>query len=299
MTKKMVDSYLMADGTRFTDKPGWDLLKFADEVAGRDPRLAQTIRTPGYVWKDDKSGKKRGPEFGNTITGYQPIKFAMPSGYNAEFSESSYNDIPVFRYAEVLLNYAEAKAELGTLTQDDLDKSINLIRDRVAMPHLSLADANANPDPYLSSEQYGYTNVTGPNKGVILEIRRERGVELAQEGFRLADLVRWREGECINQSFYGMYFPGAGEYDLTGDGKADVRLYPKGEKPANDMVNIEIGSDTGVLLSNDTYGYLDHHKNVAHSFDESRDYYYPIPTKERSLNPNLKQNPGWKDGLDY
>ena len=96
-----------------------------------------------------------------------------------------------------------------------------------------------------------------------------------------------------------MYFPGAGEYDLTGDGKADVRLYIGSKPSTNDLVNIPIGEDTGVLLSNDTYGYLDHHKNVEHSFDEARDYYYPIPTKERSLNPNLKQNPGWKDGLDY
>ena len=189
--------------------------------------------------------------------------------------------------------------ELGTLTQSDLDRSVNLLRDRVGMPHLDMEAANANPDWYLCSAEYGYKNVSGANKGVILEIRRERGVELCQEGFRLADLVRWREGDCISQTFHGVYFPGPGEYDLTGDGKPDIRLYV-GSKPAtNDLVNIEIGSDTGVILSEGESGYLDHHKNIAHVFDENRDYFYPIPTKERSLNPNLKQNPGWKDGLDY
>jgi SusD family. len=65
------------------------------------------------------------------------------------------------------------------------------------------------------------------------------------------------------------------------------------------MVDKEIGVDTGVILSDGDSGCLDHHHNVAHVFDENRDYYYPIPTKERQLNPNLKQNPGWNDGLSY
>src|SRR5690554_7549127 len=99
--------------------------------------------------------------------------------------------MPVFRYAEVLLNYAEAKAELGTLTQNDIDISIKRLRDRVGMPNLNMAAANANPDEYLASETYGYPNVTGTNQGVILEIRRERTIELLQEGLRFHDLRRW------------------------------------------------------------------------------------------------------------
>jgi hypothetical protein len=94
----------------------------------------------------------------------------------------------------VLLNFAEAKAELGTLTQADIDRSIKLLRDRVGMPNLDMAAANANPDPYLASQ---YINVTGPNKGVILEIRRERGIELVMEGFRWDDLMRWKEGHLV------------------------------------------------------------------------------------------------------
>ena len=128
------------------------------------------------------------------------------SGGNVDRNSRSTCDLPVYRYAEVLLNYAEAKAELGTLTQDDLDKSVNKIRQRVGMPGLNMAKANANPDRYLSDAETGFTNVTGANKGVILEIRRERAIELTQEGFRYNDLVRWKAGyvlispsaECIS-----------------------------------------------------------------------------------------------------
>ena len=298
LTKKFVDSFLMADGSRFTDREGWATMQFVEETTGRDPRLGFVCVTPGYM----RLGGTEvvAPDLGCSVTGFQVAKFVMDETLpGVGRVDMSFNDMPVFRLGEVYLNYAEALAELGTLTQSDLDMSVNRLRDRVGMPHLDLAAANADPDWYLCSEEYGYRNVSGANKGVILEIRRERGVELAQEGFRLPDLIRWREGDCISQTFHGAYFPGPGEYDLTGDGKADIRLYLPGDKPAGDLVNLEIGSDTGVLLSEGQSGYLDHHKNIAHVFDENRDYYYPIPTKERSLNPNLKQNPGWKDGLDY
>jgi hypothetical protein len=195
-----------------------------------------------------------------------------------------------------VLNYAEAKAELGTLTQEDLDKSLNLLRDRVAMPHLDMASANANPDPYLSSAEYGYRNVTGPNKGVILEIRRERTIELAQEGDkRYFDLMRWKEGKCIEQGMYGMYFPGPGEYDLDGDGTAEYCLY-SGAKPSTSAKYVlKIGED--IVLSPE--GLVDPITGITHVFDENRDYLYPVPINERSLNPKLTQNPGWKDGLDF
>ena len=298
LTKKFVDSFLMADGSRFTDREGWSTMQFVDELTGRDPRLAMVCVTPGYIRLG--ATEVSAPDLGCSVTGYQVAKFVMDETLpGVGRVDMSYNDMPVFRLGEVYLNYAEALAELGTLTQGDLDRSVNLLRDRVGMPHLDLTAANADPDWYLCSPEYGYRNVTGADKGIILEIRRERAVELCQEGFRLPDLIRWREGDCISQTFHGVYFPGPGEYDLTGDGKPDIRLYVGSKPSTNDLVNIEIGSDTGVLLSEGESGYLDHHKNIAHVFDENRDYYYPIPTKERSLNPNLKQNPGWKDGLDY
>lgn len=181
-TRKMVNMYLMKDGSRFTDRTGWQEESFVEETKDRDPRLAQSIRTPGYT----RIGKTEvlAPDFGCSVTGYQPIKFVQnpdDSGGNVDRNDRSTCDIPVYRLAEVMLNYAEAKAELGTLTQDDLDISINKIRDRVDMPDLKLAEANANPDWYLLSDEYGFSNVSGANQGVILEIRRERAIEMIQD----------------------------------------------------------------------------------------------------------------------
>lgn len=302
LTRKMVNTYLMKDGTAFTNQSGWQEMQFIDETKNRDPRLAQSIRTPGYMRL--QTTKVLAPDLSLSVTGYQPIKFVQEptaSGGNVDRNDRSTNDLPVYRYAEILLNYAEAKAELGTLSQTDLDKSINLLRKRVGMPNLDMNVANSAPDRYLSASETGYPNVSGSNKGVILEIRRERTIELMQEGFRFDDLVRWKAGSCIDQSIVGMYFPGAGGYDLSGDGKADVILYAEGEaKPTADagVLVYKIGKD--VILSDGNKGYLYYHKNINRTpFSEERDYLYPIPTDERSLNHNLIQNPGWKDGLSF
>ncbi|WP_235354084.1 RagB/SusD family nutrient uptake outer membrane protein, partial [Bacteroides caecigallinarum] len=258
LTKKMVNTYLMKDGTAFTDKTGWQEMTFKEEMKDRDPRLSQSIRTPGYTRIGETT--VLAPDFSVSVTGYQPIKFVQEptaSGGNVDRNDRSTCDLPVYRYAEVLLNYAEAKAELGTLTQDDIDISINEIRKRVGMPDLSMDNANANPDRYLSSEETGYSNVTGDNKGVILEIRRERAIELSQEGFRFDDLVRWKAGSCIDQELYGMYFPGPGNYDLTGDDVADVILYANGTSKPEAQAGVqvyEIGKD--IMLTDDNEGYV-------------------------------------------
>lgn len=302
LTRKMVNAYLKKDGTPFTDQTGWQEMSFVDEVKDRDPRLAQSIRTPGYTRIG--TTKVLAPDLGVTVTGYQPVKFVQDpkaSGGNVDRNDRSTCDLPVFRYAEVLLNYAEAKAELGTLDQNDLAISINKIRARVGMPDINMQKANGNPDWYLSSPEYGFTNVSGANKGVILEIRRERAIELTQEDFRFDDLVRWKAGYCIDQGIHGMYFKQPGEYDLTGDGVVDLILYEKGtSKPTGgDGVQVfMIGEE--IILSEGNKGYISYHKNIARTkFSEVRDYLYPIPINERSLNPNLTQNPGWNDGLDF
>lgn len=302
LTRKMINAYLMLDGTAFTDKEGWQETGFVDETKNRDPRLAQSIRTPGYTRIG--TTKVLPPELGITVTGYQPVKFVQDptaSGGNVDRNDRSTCDLPVYRYSEVLLNYAEAKAELGTLTQNDLAISVNKIRSRVGMPDMNMQTANSHPDWYLSSTNFGYPNVSGSNKGVILEIRRERAVELTQEGFRFDDLVRWKAGYCIDQELYGIYFKQPGEYDLTGDGVTDIILYEEGTtKPtAADGVQVfQIGQD--IILSGGNKGYIDFHKNAARTkFSETRDYLYPIPINERSLNKNLTQNPGWNDGLNF
>src|SRR5690606_35172326 len=196
ITKDVINSYLMRDGSRFTDQAGYETMEFYVEMQNRDPRLTQTTAGPNFTVYGEST-----PELVTldaTTTGYRVIK-ALPS---RDQWSASYHDIIIFRYAEALLIYAEAKAELGTLTQDDLDISINKLRARVGMPNLNMAAANADPDPYLEEM---YPNVeSGANKGVILEIRRERRVELVNEGFRWDDLMRWKEGKKMEKPMVGM-----------------------------------------------------------------------------------------------
>lgn len=295
LTKRAINSYLMADGSRFTDIDGYEKYSFLDECKNRDPRLSQTIRTPGYTRLDGST--KLTPDLLTTSTGYQPIKYVMETKYDGPNTESEC-DLPLFRTAEVYLNLAEAKAELGTLTQADLDKTIGQIRDRVGMPSLNMAEANANPDPYLMDPKTGYPQVSGPNKGVILEIRRERGIELIMEGFRYDDMMRWKEGKTFECDYFGFYVPAPGFYDLDGDGKNDICFYT-GSKPSGTATLFrKIGEE--VFLSDGESGYISPYHNMPAKWNEERDYLYPIPLDDRILSGgNLKQNPGWNDGLNF
>ena len=311
MNKKIVNSYLMTNGDRFTDQPGYETMQYYDEMQNRDPRLTQTVVGPGYMRIN--SDKVESPNFSSSTTGYQIIKWVTDASGDGYMGSS--NDYILFRAAEVYLNYAEAKAELGTLTQDDLKISIKKIRDRVGMPNIDMDAANANPDPYLCALESGYQNVTGPNKGVILEIRRERTIELLLEGFRYYDIIRWKEGKIFEQPYKGMYFPGltkgSGEnrYDVfdMNDGtvgdkeKVDICIYT-GKKPSVKNIRkfYKLG-DEFVLTDGDKGNIICHDiEKEPRQWREDRDYLYPIPTQERLLsNGTLSQNPNWNDGLDF
>ena len=311
MNKKIVNSYLMTNGDRFTDQPGYETMQYYDEMQNRDPRLTQTVVGPGYMRINSTTVSS--PNFGASTTGYQITKWATDASGDGYLGSS--NDYILFRAAEVYLNYAEAKAELGTLTQDDLKISIKKIRDRVGMPNIDMDAANANPDPYLCALESGYQNVTGPNKGVILEIRRERTIELLLEGFRYYDIIRWKEGKIFEQPYKGMYFPGltkgSGEnrYDVfdMNDGtvgdkeKVDICIYT-GKKPSVKNIRkfYKLG-DEFVLTDGDKGNIICHDiEKEPRQWREDRDYLYPIPTQERLLsNGTLSQNPNWDDGLDF
>ena len=311
MNKKIVNSYLMTNGDRFTDQPGYETMQYYDEMQNRDPRLTQTVVGPGYMRIN--SDAVSSPNFGASTTGYQITKWVTDASGDGYMGSS--NDYILFRAAEVYLNYAEAKAELGTLTQEDLKISIKKIRDRVGMPNIDMDAANANPDPYLCALESGYQNVTGPNKGVILEIRRERTIELLLEGFRYYDIIRWKEGKVFEQPYKGMYFPGLTQgsgdnrYDVfdMNDGtvgdkeKVDICIYT-GKKPSVKNIRkfYKLG-DEFVLTDGDKGNIICHDiEKEPRQWREDRDYLYPIPTQERLLsNGTLSQNPNWNDGLDF
>ena len=296
MTRNVVNMYLMRDGSRYTDQENYATKTFVEECKNRDLRMAQTLRTPGY--KRIGGSKELAPDLSRSTTGYQLIKYLTEEKYDA--NKASTNDMPLFRLAEVLLNYAEAKAELGTLKQADLDNTIRPLRVRAGLPDLDMEEANANPDPYLSSPETGYANVTGDNKGVILEIRRERTLETPMEGLRYWDIMRWKEGKRFEKPIEGLYFPGTGEYDLDGNGSVDVCIYDTEKAPGNsaDVLYLKLGSD--IVLSEGTSGNVLAHSTQQRTWNEERDYLYPIPTDDRVLTQGaISQNPGWNDGLPF
>ncbi len=159
----------------------------------------------------------------------------------------------IYRYGEVLLNFAEAKAELGTITQDDIDKSIKKLRDRVAMPNLILAAITADPKwdfPTLSP--------------IINEVRRERRIELASEGLRFDDIMRWAAADELI-----------------------VGKRPRGFKASQLATN---------PYPVDAEGFLDPYQQklpAGYGFKIGRDYLNAIPKDQLLLNPELVQNPGW------
>ncbi len=298
--RDLIQSYLMKDGTRFTDQAGYERFGFVKEFTNRDPRLSQTMVYPG--WMQAPNDEPYIQRLNKNFTGYHQLK-----GYMNTTDQNLINgsDVPVYRYAEALLVYAEAKAELGTLTQGDLDKSVNQLRKRVAMPDLILATANANPDPFLVRK---YPTISGANQGILLEIRRERRVEFAFEEKRFDDVMRWGAGQLLTHIPKGMYFGGLGTYDMTGDGIPDIKLIASSESipaEANKEKNSlgttliyyktgKIGEDATVYLENGTLGGTMVTETTPRKFENPKYYYRPIPQTQMLLNPNLKQVFGWQ-----
>ena len=297
VTKKLIASYLCKDGSRFTDKAGWQTMTLQEEVKDRDLRLAQSIRTPGYKRMGEETTIS--PDFKVTFSGYHPDKYLTT--VDQDTNNASDIDLILCRYAEILLNYAEALAESGNLTQEALDMSINLLRKRAGIPALSLNEANANPDPFLTDASWGgYRSpvlLADSNLGVILEIRRERAIELCQEGHRYYDIMRWKEGKVFEAPFYGMYFPSVGVYDVDGNGTNDIEIY---ESASSSNASSTKKLNDEIFLTDGNSGLVWLHKNIIRNWNEDKDYLYPIPTDERNLTGGaLTQNPGWDDGLTF
>lgn len=286
-TKEFIDSFLMKDGTFFSTNSGFKEFAYSQEVVGRDPRLAQIIRTPGYM--------RRGTPFSTDLnfaaTGYQIIKYVTDDSGD-EYQQNT-NDYIIIRYAEVLLNYAEAAAEMGSITNNDLDISINHLRSRAGLPNLA---TNVALDPTLDNL---YKNVSNP---LILEIRRERRVELCFEGFRLDDIRRWKEGHLLRKTYKGMYIKNiATPFDLNNDGTNDAIVLASAddfdETTMGGLQTIILGegSENGgseISLSEGNKGNVILHSDTRAAFEDYQ-YLYPIPTPEIVLNPNLIQNDGY------
>lgn len=260
VTRKMANMYLTSEGLPIDPKTH-DYSMMNSEFQKRDNRMKNTLMEPGeYFWSpsggrvDWKGGDtdKKNAAFKNFKpqkgTGYFPQKWCcerdgVPTG------NESY-DYPIIRYAEVLLNYAEAVFERDDKIEDtDLQKSLNLVRKRV------------------NSKMPDLTNdfVDEHDLSMRTEIRRERTVELFDEGFRMDDLKRWKTAETeMPMNLLGIKWTGT-EYQTAWTSAA--------------------------AKAKDADGCLIHESGRVW---EEKHYLYPLPTDQLQLNPNLKQNPGWE-----
>lgn len=298
LSRSLMEDYLVIEDGKvkpFHETEGYATKTFLEIFENRDPRLGQTFMQPGVL----NVGTTEPHRAKLNLGGYPQIKF-RPLSFDQMDWGKSYTDLPIIRYAEVLLMYAEAKAELGTLTQDDVDQTINIIRERVGMPEASLADWLANTDPVQDER---YSNVNSSQKGAVLEVRRERRIELACEGFRYDDLMRWGCGKLFEAAPEGTYISGMGYHDITGDGqpdiaivekKADVESIPEEDKQKYRLTIYALeGNTIGLTEGTKGYIYLVSQRG-KYEFIEPKYYYYPIAKKDMTVNENLYQNPFWK-----
>lgn len=278
LTKTFINTFLNLDGSRFTDNDNYNQIFFTEEVLGRDKRLSQIIRTPGYKLL----GKSVPPDFGHTKTGYHFIKYTQDNNANLAMSRNT-NTIPIIRFAEVLLNYAEAAAELGQMSDEIWNVTIASLRERAGIKNVSRSQT---PDPYMMDLYPGIFDAD------LLEIRRERAIELVGEGFRFDDLRRWRAGHLLEREWDGIYVPATETlYDMNEDGILDISFV--NERPGNPQPGVfyYLLSPT-TKLDNEVSGKIEVYGNINKNFSNKK-YLYPIPESQLIINANLHQNTGW------
>ena len=279
ITQSLVDNYLNADGT-FIDPTNEKFKDFKETFEGRDPRLIQTVMnegakfasattaTPMHLeeYTDEKKNTISPPKLagdGNTrsLTGYH-IRLGIDTTCVSGNGETA---LPIIRYAEGLLAYAEAAAELEMWSDDIANKTLKALRERAGVKYLAPAkDANFT--------DFGYTLTP-----VLQEIRRERRSELALQGFRLDDLMRWKADKLIVGK------RGKGAY--VGDESILFKSYsPDNQKRIRERLTLDDNKWADPMAGTLPSGY---------QFHADRDYLLPIPPSELELNKKLKQNPKW------
>lgn len=259
-TRKFVDMFLCQDGLPIDRSTGYNATndKMDSEWENRDNRLSNILMRPhGTYWNNEATTSRTTWNDGDRThafttdykpssggTGYYTHKYSAERTVTTNYE--SY-DFPVIRYAEVLLNLAEALYERdGSISDDDLRATVNLTRKRV------------NPNmPDLTN-----SFVTANGLDMRTELRRERTVELFNEGFRADDLKRWKTAETeMPMDLCGITL--SGEY---------AREWTLNTLPLNAQGQVVYES--------------------GRQF-RTKHYLYPLPADQVQLNANLGQNPEW------
>lgn len=283
----LVDDYLTADGRPYVGEERATAQKvYGEELQPdvRDPRLSQTVCLPGQELRPNKGytfmlPPLDGNSYHQNTTGFSVLKYVEFNTTNqATIDGEGKSQAPAiqFRYADILLNYAEALAELdGAGNAAKIAEALNPLRSRVGMPGVDF-DREYNTDasyPFRSLNKY------------IQAVRRERRVEKALEGRRLEDILRWAAADILikGQTPKGALFVGSnlkGAYStLVYDQPSGNNLYLSG-KPGDERRYI-------IPFNNTSYA-------NGWNFNLDRDYLLPIQPRMISLTDGMwTQNPGW------
>ena len=284
-TKLMVNHYLNLDGTPITHE---GKVSINEEFEGRDLRLKACVHHPGYMYtKTNGEQLLKSTNTTYTYNFYQNVKFSIEMEENYSKGKND-NDYPILRYGEVLLNYAEAKAELnnGTLSKEDWDKTIGALRKRAGV-------TNIYPE---GSWDCGWLKAYYGNlSNVLTEIRRERTVELLGEGLREMDLYRWKLGKLIvdrqtnNQGWLGIWVPAD---QVAGMEFNSYKYTFTNTKPEAGFGYNVSGSTANQnhSFSHGDHGFLTYNYKLEWN---DKMYVRPIPQGALNVNPELKQNYGW------
>ena len=258
LTKDAVDSFLCSDGLPISLSAMYEGDgSIVQTLANRDLRLVQSVEGElAYIGNPNEKGF-------TSSTGYIITKFNNATlGASEVLAPNNPTDAPIFWLAEVLLNYAEASAELGVLVQADLDATVNLLRARAGVAPLLMA---AVPDDPMRDADVS---------PLLWEIRRERRSELIMDGFRQWDIRRWGKLEYLNPAVKPGIFMGA----FIGTADAGEEL------------------PDGLSISHDGY-ILPYGSGVGRPVEVPKNYLDAIPTGELTLyqlkGVDFPQNPGW------
>ena len=279
LTKSAVENYAMSNGLP-THMVAYNDQTIEGVFENRDARLTAT------VYKEVIPVTQLAYIEGIvSTTGYWTYKFVPLDEYSTRIVNSTWNgpsndtDGPIFAYPEVLLNYAEACAELGSCSQSDLDKTVNVLRQRHGnIPALTVSGSGCSVN--------GTAITKAPNDPaanvLIQEIRRERRSELMADGFRHADLMRWALGENLDTA--------KNPDGYVGVSKAVVEEYvAKYNATSSNPVDLNFFTNKGYKSP---YNTPDCGGSIARTWNDKY-YLEPIPGNQLTLDPNLGQNPGW------
>ena len=295
-TKDYVMMFLRSDGKPVES----GAVSMTEEFKSRDKRLAATVLGPGQKMKDQKGNDiDFAPDFTWTVSGYVWIKWVMAE-YAAMNSSAntSINSMPVLRYGEVLLNHAEAAAELGKMTESVWNSTIGELRKVHGGITNSAYPGSADyvADQWLRKYYTEDVLHSASLSDIQLEIRRERAAEMMlEQDSRYDDLMRWNLGDLIERRYAHKGWRGVyvtkeeAENGFDFNGKHFTVSTTKASSETN--YKITSSDDRGVTLSEGKYGYIIY--NYRLQWDDKM-YLLPIPVSAANVNPKIGQNEGWQ-----